>query len=198
MNLSTLFRRKHSASAVFELTLEEKLSLWKLRLPPQFPCFSTAFGCGSKPLKIAHFNPVTEHFSVPHKPQFYCEKRCFWQSGWIFRMMKNVFLHDVTSSRRNELKNTCNSRPKIVITYTSVGCFNKTSQPRSSLLVSLFWNINAAVSSPSTDDLWPLYPSQTVVCQKLLMKFIRFSSSTRQTWLISLSGHKFQIFVNGM
>lgn len=45
------------------------------RLPPQFPRFSTAFGCGWKPLKIARFNPVTEHFSVPHKPQFYCEKK---------------------------------------------------------------------------------------------------------------------------
>lgn len=84
VNLSTLFRRKHtladSVNTGFELTLEEKLSLWKLRLPPQFPRFSMAFGRGSKPLKIACFNPVTEHFSVPHKPQFHCEKRCFWQS----------------------------------------------------------------------------------------------------------------------
>lgn len=69
-----------SINTVFELTHEEQLRLWKLRLPPQFPCFSTAFGCGSKPLKIARFNPVTEHVSVPHKPRFYCEKRCFWQS----------------------------------------------------------------------------------------------------------------------
>lgn len=52
---------------MFELAPAVTMSLWKLKLPARFLSFSMAIGSGFKSLKIACFNPVTQHITAPLK-----------------------------------------------------------------------------------------------------------------------------------